>query len=177
VRTMRDDGRLRRQALLTFELGESDLPLRPAFPVLMANLLEWLAPRTETPAQPVSPGGALHVEASPLTSALRIEPVDGSTPPEELAPPWPAREFHPPAPGVYRLIVDNPDGPSVNYVAADPFAPTEADIARTTPQFMYVASAPFANALSSVRAGIWPWLLAALLVLAAAEWLVDARGR
>ena len=31
--------------------------------------------------------------------------------------------------------------------------------------------------LRSVRSGLWPWLVAGLLALAAAEWIVDSRGR
>ena len=185
VRTVRDDttgsgsaSRPRREALLTFELGESDLPLRPAFPVLMANLLDWLTPRPETNLQPVTPGSASQVDTSPLATSLRAESaLDGQVPPDALAPPWPARAFRPPSPGVYRLIADTPDGPSTSYLVAEAYAPSEADLTRVTPALVHDSPSQLASALNSVRAGIWPWLLAALMLAAAAEWFVDARGR
>jgi hypothetical protein len=185
VRTLREgflDGqpaRVRREAILTFELGQSDLPLRPAFPVLMANLLEWLAPRAEGRIQAVAPGGAVQVEASPLARSVRVSALlDGSRVTEELAPPWPPRSFHPPAPGVYQVVEDEPDGPLVSYVVADAFAPSEADLGLVEPAlFATPQSSDVTRVLNSVRAGVWQWLLAALLLLATAEWLVDARGR
>jgi Ca-activated chloride channel family protein len=187
VRTLREGGqdgqpaRVRREALLTFELGQSDLPLRPAFPVLMANLLEWLAPRPEGQTQVVAPGGALQVEASPLARSVRVTAVlDGSIATQELAPPWPPRAFRPPAPGLYSVVEDDPDGPAVSYVVADAFAPSEADLGLVEPAAFAAQTTPggdIGRVLNSVRAGIWPWLLAALLILATTEWLVDARGR
>ena len=184
VRTVRDDstGRPRREALLTFELGESDLPLRPAFPVLMANLLDWLAPRPETTLQPVTPGSGLRIDVSPLATSLRAESAlsdQDADPaaPDTLAPPWPPRAFHPSRPGVYRLTTDTPDGPSTSYVVAEAYSPDETDLTRLTPSLVHDTPSQLATALSSVRAGIWPWLLAGLLLAAAAEWFVDARGR
>lgn len=38
------DGQLRRVVLIPFELRRSDLPLQIAFPILIANSVEWLAP-------------------------------------------------------------------------------------------------------------------------------------
>jgi Ca-activated chloride channel family protein len=184
VRTVREEGppaRVRREAMLTFELGQSDLALRPAFPVLMANLLEWLAPRAEGRMQVVAPGGAVQVLASPLARSVRVlSLLGGSSVVEELAPPWPPRSFHPPAPGVYQVVSDNPDGPAVSYVVADAFAPSEADLSVVEPAGFAahaVQGSDIGQVLNSVRAGVWPWLLAALLVLATAEWLVDARGK
>jgi hypothetical protein len=181
IRTVREAGdRVRREALLSFELGQSDLPLRPAFPVLMANLLAWLSPRPDGQTQLVHPGGVLQLEPSPLARSVRIESVlDAAVPAEELAPPWPPRTFRPPAPGLYRLVEEDPRGATLTFVVADGFAPTEADLSPATPAALIGTAATDAGQLNvnAVRAGVWPWLLAGLLVLAAAEWLVDARGR
>jgi Ca-activated chloride channel family protein len=186
TRTVRDGDRTQRQALLTFELGESDLPLRSAFPVLVANLLDWLAPRPEGSPRSVTAGADLQLQTSPLAQDLRIEPVldtsdatTGAT--EQLAPPWPARAFRPSAPGVYRAVEDDPDGQvSTTYVVAEAFSATESDLHVQEPHALSSQTAEsdsLANIVRGVRSGIWPWLLGALLVLASAEWLVDARGR
>ena len=181
VRTVRDGERVRREALLTFALGDSDLPLRPAFPVLMANLLQWLAPRPDGMPQNVAPGVSLQLDASPLASSVHIESVsDASAPPEQLAPPWPPRSFRPPRPGVYRALEEDPDGSVTTYVVADGFSQTESDLSPREPTALVsrtTQSSDVGQVLRSVRSGVWPWLLAILLGLAAIEWVVDARGR
>jgi hypothetical protein len=181
TRSVRDNDQVRREALLTFELGESDLPLRSAFPVLMANLLDWLAPRPAGNPRSVAPGAALQLETSPLAAALHVQSaLDASRPPDELAPPWPARPFRAPVPGVYRAIEDDPDGAVTTLVVADAYAATEANITPTQPSALADQAAQpdaIGQALRSVRSGLWPWLVAGLLALAAAEWIVDSRGR
>ena len=170
VRSVRDGTQVRREALLTFELAESNLPLRSAFPVLMANLLDWLAPRPQGSPHDVAPGGVLQLDASPLAQDLRVES-------EQLAPPWPPRPFRPPAPGVYHVIEDDADRQVSTYVVADAFAPSESDLRVHQPDIAVQPDSDSVGAvLRSVRSGLWPWLLAMLLGLAGAEWLVDARG-
>ena len=78
----------RRVAVLAFDLHRSDLPLQMAFPLLWANLMDWLAPGSQgnIPAQ-VNPGEnisfALPAGADSVTvtrpdgERLRLEPVDG----------------------------------------------------------------------------------------------------
>jgi hypothetical protein len=189
VRTVRDGEQVRREALLTFELGESDLPLRSAFPVLLANLLDWLAPRPAGSPRGLAPGATLQLEASPLASALRIEsamdgPSAGSpaaaTGAEQLGPPWPPRPFRAPAPGVYRAVEDDPDGSVTTLVVADGYAASEANLTPAQPVALASQagqSDAIGQALRSVRSGLWPWLLGGLLALGAAEWIVDSRGR
>ncbi len=181
TRTVRDNDQVRREALLTFELGESDLPLRSAFPVLMANLLDWLAPRPEGNPRSVAPGATLQLETSPLATALRVESAfDASHSTETLAPPWPPQPFRASAPGVYRATEDDPDGAVTTLIVADAYAATEANITPSQPTVLASQTAQpdaIGQALRGVRAGLWPWLVAGLLALAAAEWIVDSRGR
>jgi hypothetical protein len=180
VRTLRDGDQLRREALLTFDLGESDLPLRSAFPVLMVNLLNWLVPRPEGSPRSVAPGTTLQLAASPLARSLRVESVVDGQAPEELAPPWPPRPFRPGTPGVYRAIEDDPDQRVTTYVVADAFSSTESDLRPRQPEALSAQTAQsdaVGQVLRSVRSGVWPWLLALLLGLAGLEWVVDARGR
>lgn len=63
----------RREAALTFRLTHSDLALRPAFPVLLANLLDWLAPRPAGEPIVVIPGSVARVEPMPLAETIHVE--------------------------------------------------------------------------------------------------------
>lgn len=63
----------RRVAVLAFDLLHSDLPLSPSFPILLANLVEWLAPgRNLIPAQ-VAPGSTIDFTAT-LTETIITYP-------------------------------------------------------------------------------------------------------
>lgn len=186
IRTLRQEtapdqpARLRREALLSFDLGDSDLPLRPAFPVLMANLVDWLVPSNQ-PLEPAIPAGAAAtLHAAPLAQALRVEWVVDPDVSEDLAPPWPPRPFHPRTPGVYRVLQEGLQPQPERFVVAEAYAPSEADITPRTPALSGQSGAEALDAaavLRSVRGGLWPWLLAALLLLSLLEWGVDARGR
>lgn len=54
----------RRVAVLAFDIRRSDLPLQIAFPILLSNLIGWLAPGSsgDIPAQ-VTPGAAITIQA------------------------------------------------------------------------------------------------------------------
>ncbi|HEX2142448.1 MAG TPA: VWA domain-containing protein, partial [Candidatus Limnocylindria bacterium] len=68
----RVDGRT--LALLTFELGETDLPLQVAFPLLVSSLTDFLLPPTDGILPPsVDLGEALVVQLNPATSRVRID--------------------------------------------------------------------------------------------------------
>ena len=64
----------RRTAVLAFDLHHSDLPLQIAFPILVSNLVHWLAPASVV--QPVDDGSALTVQ--PGTPVMLYAPP-GST--------------------------------------------------------------------------------------------------
>jgi hypothetical protein len=66
------EGRGIRAVVLPFDLARTDLPTHPAFPVLMANIIDWLAGPSET-----APGLAPVVPAGPWTRAELREP-DGA---------------------------------------------------------------------------------------------------
>jgi Ca-activated chloride channel family protein len=60
----------RRVAVLAFDLRHSDLPLQVSFPILLANLIQWLAPTGggEIPTQ-IAPGVALTILLPPSATA------------------------------------------------------------------------------------------------------------
>lgn len=170
---IRADGS-RRQAVLAFDLSQSDLALRPAFPVLLANLLEWLLPRPEAAPQSLSPGTAATIAPVPLADQAWAESMDGKRV-ADLAPPWPPRPFRPPAPGVYRVVQTGQGMTQDQLIVADGYAAAEADL---TPRVLDLPAAD--GAVSSVARNallLWPWLVGAVLLLSLVEWWVDARGR
>jgi Ca-activated chloride channel homolog len=69
----------RRVGVLAFDIRRSDLPLQVAFPILLANLGEWLSPGRsgEIPGQ-VPAGGALTFSLAPETPSVTIYRPDQS---------------------------------------------------------------------------------------------------
>ena len=72
-----DTGRLR-AVHLGFDLLESDLPLRVAFPVLMSNILEWLSPQHGTfMSHQVQAGTPYPIELDGITTEVSIRKPSG----------------------------------------------------------------------------------------------------
>lgn len=72
-----DTGRLR-AVHLGFNLLESDLPLRVAFPVLMSNILEWLSPQHGTFVSHQVQAGAPHlIDLDPLITEVSLRKPSG----------------------------------------------------------------------------------------------------
>lgn len=162
-----------RQAVLAFELSQSDLPLRTAFPVLMANLLDWLLPRPENAPRTVAAGSALELDAAPLTQEMWVEGVDGSR--FDLAPPWPPLPFRPPAPGLYRVVQSGDSGQQQSFLIASGYDSAESNPATRSIDIPAADGTPTLPARGAIT--FWPWLAAALLSISMVEWWVDARGR
>jgi hypothetical protein len=74
-----------RVAVVTFDVRRSDLPMRPAFPLFVANALSWLAGADAREALPVAVGATARVPAP--AGATRVEVVE----PTGARGTWPAR--------------------------------------------------------------------------------------
>ncbi|SHI37421.1 vWA domain-containing protein [Desulfofundulus thermosubterraneus] len=187
-----------------FDLHESDLPLRPAFPVLLHNAISWLAPPDlELPAQ-VYPGQEVNVAALPLARKIEVEPVSpeavflrgaslSSVPNENnlddgkpgvpvvLAPPFPPAPWIPSAPGLYRIVEscgdgDYPGNQISRLVAVNGYHARESDLRVRDPRSRQ------GEEVTSTAPRPRPQSLAGLLsalALAAVlvEWGVASRGR
>ncbi|MEW6423697.1 MAG: BatA and WFA domain-containing protein [Bacillota bacterium] len=90
-----------RTAVLGFGLGASDLALRPAFPVLMQNVLSWLLPPDLDVAGQAALGEEIKINAWARAQKITVENPDGSV--LSLAPPFPPAPWVPEKPGLYRL--------------------------------------------------------------------------
>ena len=167
----------RRIALLTFALQESDLPLQVAFPLLMANLVDFLAPGGN--------GGAALAPGDPLVFALdaAVTTVQITTPnavTADIAPAAGVAVFgDTTVPGIYRATLRRADGSVEERLAAiNAFLPAEsriapaAELAIQQQSGLTTADAP---ALAG-RSEFWRWLAALALALLVLEWLVYRRG-
>lgn len=161
-----------RGVLLGFDLHESDLPLRTAFPVLIDRLAGWLLPQTSQATY--HPGD--EVAISETGSGLGVERPDGHV--DALRPVAPAEPLvfaDTRAPGVYTVVrttggsrstlsrfVVNAGSPSIAPV------PTLA-LAQGSGGGPRAARRPQHNEW-------WPWAAAGALVALTAEWAVFHRG-
>ncbi len=165
-----DGGRV---VAIPFDLRRSDLPLQIAFPVLIANAVEWLAPAQGAgiPAS-VRPG-----EAVALPPNSRVQLPDGSVVTVG------ERGFaDTDQPGIYQALVSGARAPvraparsdfAVNFInrSESNIAPNLQALAGRTE----LAPAAATDTATSQRE-IWPWLAALALVVLLAEWWIYQRG-
>ncbi|HEY4025249.1 MAG TPA: BatA and WFA domain-containing protein [Candidatus Dormibacteraeota bacterium] len=161
-----------RDAVMTFDLHHSDLPLRAAFPILVQNLLDYLLPGGFE-NQVFAPGQAVGLIAEPDARWADVSGPDGHT--TRLTPPFPpftATDL----PGVYTVRQQLTSGVRLSRFVVQL---QDAGISRIAP-----GAAPLIQeadrqrgALARGTLEIWPWLVAVALVALVAEWFVYLRGR
>ena len=165
-----------RGVLIGFDLHESDLPLRTAFPVLIDRLTGWLLPQASQAAY--HPGD--EVAITETGRGLGVVRPDGHL--DALAPVDPALPLvfaGTGAPGVYTVVrttggsrstlsrfVVNPNSP--------PIAPVP-DLRLASPGAPGSGGGP-RPARHSQHNEWWPWAAAGALVALTAEWAVFHRG-
>jgi hypothetical protein len=155
------EGRGLRLVLLPFDLLASDLPVHPAFPVLIANAVDWLAgsPHARLGEAPVVPAGRASraTLTQPHGEAQSLEARGGVfvLPPLERV-------------GLYRLRADDWERRWV-VPTADP---RESSLAVDAPGAAAPAR-PVMSQLAQVR--LAPWLLGLAVVLVAGEWWLWVR--
>jgi hypothetical protein len=68
----------RRVAVLAFDLHDSDLPLQVAFPLLLSNIMAYLAPGSGAEANQLVPGQPLALQVDESITEVRVTRPDGS---------------------------------------------------------------------------------------------------
>lgn len=163
-----------RFVVFTFDLQQSDLPLRPEFPVLMHQIVNWLMPEERVQLSE----GRLHeptVIPVPGESDL-VTVTDPSGETTELVPEQLNAVYTPPEPGLYEVRAKGAE--SAQYFTV-PFPEEETDIA---PQPNLPTLQAVDNSESEENSGagstreIGYWFSLAVLLLLAVEWVVFARG-
>ena len=168
----------RRIAVLGFALHESDLPLQVAFPILLSNLVGYLAPGQGGAAAQLQPGQPLTVPVPPDATAVRV-----TAPGDEATTVEPANGqaifADTDALGVYNIAIVRPGQPELERaIAVNLMNPTESRVAprEQLPIFQSGGRAVAVNAERSGRSEFWRWLAAIALALLVIEWLVYQRS-
>lgn len=164
----------RRTAVLAFDLRRSDLPLNVAFPLLLSNLVAWLAPGQSLPTQ-LAPGAPLIVPAELAghgETAVRITPPSGpSVRLDGQGQPVVFNEIN--QLGLYQI--DYGTGQPL-YLAVNLFMPGESRIAPADnlPVTAGISAAP--KAQEPAWRELWRGLALAALALLVIEWLITHRA-
>ncbi len=167
----------RRVAILTFDLRDSDLPLQIAFPILMANITDWLSPgRAFDAPSGLQPGSPVTIAPGAATTAVIIQKPDGAT--------WTANVgedalifTETDQLGLYQVTLRDKDGDrAAGSFAVNLFSPAESDIQPTeTVQIGQTAVTTTSDGDIGQRE-FWPWLLGLALLILIVEWWVHHRG-
>ena len=164
-------------AVLGIYLHDSNLVLRSAFPILLNNLSEYLAPGT-VPAPGQQPGTPVTISPGPGAKQVTVTPPDGraetiwrgagnATAPGALTFDGTSE------PGVYQVDVSARDGTNaVSYFAVDVTGQSIAP----SPSLQVAGTAGKALPTSSIYQSLWPWLAVVALVLLLTEWVVYHRA-
>ena len=162
----------RRLVAFAFDLHHSDLPLQPAFPILMQNLTQWLLPGIGKNLV-AQPGAAIEIPISPESDTAWLETPSGHI--VQIAPPFPVQPFVVEEVGPYQVIHESPDGRKTDYFVVNLFAPVESAI---TPSELppLEAQQEREGGTSHVPRELVTWLVVASLVILSGEWYVYSRG-
>jgi len=166
-------------AILPFDLRDSNLPLLIAYPVLMANLLDWFSPAdTLSLPQRITVGDVLEISPPPAADTLRFTLPDGAQ--REIPAPGGRIAFTETQQlGLYQLeLLQSGELLQAQPFAVNLFAPSESDIAPLAvdelPQRLGGTSPSAEDEQLGLREW-WMWLAAAALALLALEWWVYHR--
>lgn len=155
-----------RIAALAFDVLESDLPLRIAFPLLMNNTLHWLAGEQSGMQQSAQSG-----ETITLTEGQRISANPITSESEPASKPDIAHFFQPVHNGYYALG----DGGTTRWLAVNTFSADESDLRASggnTP-----ASQPSIAVTGFSNWPFWRWLAFTAFALLVAEWWLFHRRK
>lgn len=168
----------RRIAVLGFALQNSDLPLKVAFPVLIANLVGFLAPGQGGEAATVEPGQPLIVPVPPDTSAVTVIRPDGAR--AELAPQNNQVVYgETDQLGVYQIEIGRPGADTLRRFAAVNLQNSSESRVEPRKQLSLFQAGGRVVATSQERTGrseVWRWLAWVALALLVIEWLVYQRS-
>ncbi|MDA8226564.1 MAG: BatA and WFA domain-containing protein [Desulfitobacterium hafniense] len=163
-----------RAAVFGFDLHQSDLPLRAAFPILMQNLTNWLLPTLNPIETQVEIGNPLDLTVRPEVEEVNLYQPDGKKVP--LAPPFPAAKATDSfSPGIYKLEQISGGEKEISYLAVNYFSTEESQVKPII--HLRLAKKDLKVEVSTkIKWELWPWLVLTALLLLTAEWWVYLRG-
>ncbi|MCR4436780.1 MAG: BatA domain-containing protein [Clostridiales bacterium] len=166
----------RRIAVFGFDLHNTDMALKPVFPIMMTNFFEWLIPSEVKNIESLYPGQSIDFNLNPKAEEARVITPGGESVP--VAPPFPAVAFtRTEGIGQYLLEQKTPEGKSYHYFSVNAPSERESNLASDG------AASP-AGAQAAVSAGnvadsgfsLQSILLCLVLLLLLIEWWVYSYG-
>ncbi len=163
----------RRVVVFTFDLHDSDLPLKITYPVLMANLINYLSPAQAFSAPDgLRPGAALTIKPSSGDTAIVIQDPHGQ---QYAAAATEAgvifAETY--ALGVYQVRSDQR---TLGRFTVNLFEPLESRIRPAAAITVGRVEVPAAAPQAEGQLEIWPWLAGLAFALLLLEWWLYHRG-
>jgi hypothetical protein len=169
----RAEGREQRMIVLGFDIAESDLPLRVAFPLMMSNALNWLAQRIPALHDSCKAGEPLALEPGET-----VELQSGTGLPTSAAVAQRTDTlFLPLKNGFYARM--NAPGDD-RWIAVNTFDPAESDLRQPPGRSVTFAGEHFSGWRAFLHFGVWPpwqYLTLSALGLFALEWWLFHRRR
>jgi hypothetical protein len=168
----------RRVAVLAFDLHDSDLPLQVAFPLLMSNIISYLAPGSGAEASQVPPGQPIAVPVDASITQVRMTKPDGVM---ETVAPSVGQAIFADTEALGPYIVEEYQGETLiarQRYTVNLFAPDESRVERKetidVPQVSGLQQAATGERVG--REEFWRWLAAIALIILIIEWLVYQRN-
>jgi Ca-activated chloride channel family protein len=162
-----------RQVLFGFDLHESDLPLRIAFPILIENLSEWMLPPS-VPSHSFHPDEAVTIVPESGATAVSVIRPDGTR--RSLTPAGIATVGDTDQTGLYTVEQTIAGTVQRSWFSVNLFSDT---ISQLKPPNRLTLPPTHTTAVTTTHPGqleIWPWIALAALGIVAAEWLAFHRG-
>jgi hypothetical protein len=163
-----------RQVLIGFDLHESDLPLRIAFPILIQNLSEWMLPPS-VPSHSFHPDEPVTIVPEPGTTAVTVTRPDGSR--RSLSAASITTFGDTDLTGVYTVEHTVSGKVNSSWFAVNLFSDSISQLKPpdrlTLPPTRSTAAAQVSH---QGQIDIWQWVALAGLGIVVAEWLAFHRG-
>jgi hypothetical protein len=168
----------RRIVVLAFALQRSDLPLQVAFPLLLSNIMNFLAPDTGVEASQIAPGEPLALRIDPAITDVRLTRPDGERTTLDVQDDQ-VVYADTQQPGVYILEEFRGDDLEARHrYAVNVFSPRESQVAPQQ-ELAVSQSSGLQAAVTQERAGrqeFWRWLAGFALLILVVEWMVYQRS-
>ena len=158
-----------RVAALAFDIGDSDLPLRIAFPLLMTNATRWLAGESHETTAGVRAGEPVTLAPGATISTEALTNPDAQPDPAKTA-----TGFFQPLRDGFHLITENG---AKSWLAVNTFSEAESDLRGGDTPAKPPAPLPIAALAGFTGWPLWQYLALAALVLFTIEWWLFHRRR
>jgi Ca-activated chloride channel family protein len=165
----------RRIAVVAFNLHDSDLPLQVAFPILFANLIQYLSPRSAfDKTAGLHPGENLAIRPDPSIGEVEITTPSGEryhyTPSEDGVFFSATSEI-----GIYEVNYEGEEERPTDFFAVNLFSPAESNIQPAKSIRVGKSEIPQTPETAIGKRDLWPWFASIGLLLLIVEWGVYHR--